>query len=317
MVNETSLFAIYAEAEGHARPLIQLDLSFARLMDDIVVPYQSEQPFFIDGVPVGSNLNPTLTQLAKTRRAVFVEGMDFQLLSIFARTRGMQRLANRADFAVVQIDGFNPRRAIDLALGVEKAIGAKVLRAMILDRDYRSDDELADVRAELSKQGFEVHIHRRKEIENYLLVPEAIQRALEARLKEKARRTGEAQLESADIQPTLNACMDQCRHDVFAQRAAKHSEYKRRTSPHIDQATLNAESSRDFERRWLEPDGREGLVPGKDVLAQVNQVLQATYGVSVTDLQIASQFPKSKVPVDVVELLEALHRFGKTDPPEH
>jgi hypothetical protein len=52
MVNETSLFAIYAEAEGHARPLIQLDLSFARLMDDIVVPYQSEQPFFIDGVPV-------------------------------------------------------------------------------------------------------------------------------------------------------------------------------------------------------------------------------------------------------------------------
>ncbi len=36
---------------------------------------------------LGSNLNPTLTQLAKTRRVVFVEGLDFQILSVFARTR--------------------------------------------------------------------------------------------------------------------------------------------------------------------------------------------------------------------------------------
>lgn len=45
-------YAVYAEAEGHDRPLLQLDLTFARLMDDIVVPYQSDEPFFIDGAPV-------------------------------------------------------------------------------------------------------------------------------------------------------------------------------------------------------------------------------------------------------------------------
>ncbi len=33
---------------------------------------------------LGSNLNPILTQLAKSRRVVFVEGQDFQLLSKFA-----------------------------------------------------------------------------------------------------------------------------------------------------------------------------------------------------------------------------------------
>jgi uncharacterized protein (DUF2344 family) len=54
-------------------------------------------------------LNPTLTQLAKTRRVVFVEGLDFQFLSPLARVRGMQRLANRSDFAVVQTEGFNPK----------------------------------------------------------------------------------------------------------------------------------------------------------------------------------------------------------------
>ena len=63
----------------------------------------------------------------------------------------MQRLANRADFAVVKTEGFNPRRAIDLAAGIEKAVGGKVLRAVVLNRDYRSDAELAEIQAELSR----------------------------------------------------------------------------------------------------------------------------------------------------------------------
>lgn len=50
---------------------------------------------------LGSNLNPTLTQLAKTKRALFVEGEDFALLSAFARKFNYTSLANRSSFAVV------------------------------------------------------------------------------------------------------------------------------------------------------------------------------------------------------------------------
>jgi len=46
------LFAVFAEAEGHNRPLLQLNLTFPRLMDDVVVPYQSNDTFFIDGATV-------------------------------------------------------------------------------------------------------------------------------------------------------------------------------------------------------------------------------------------------------------------------
>lgn len=48
----TQLYGVYAEAKEYNRPLLQLDLTFARLMDDIVVPYQSNKPFFVDGAPV-------------------------------------------------------------------------------------------------------------------------------------------------------------------------------------------------------------------------------------------------------------------------
>lgn len=265
---------------------------------------------------LGSNLNPTLTQLAKTRRVVFVEGLDFQLLSPFARAHGLPRLANRADFAVVKTEGFNPRRAIDLAAGIEKAVGGRVLRAVVLDRDYRSDAELAEIQAELSRNGFKVHIHRRKEIENYLLVPRVLQGALENRLREKARRTGTPVKPAPDIVALLGECMEHFRHDVFAQLLARFSEFKKRSAAHLDQATVNAELSRDFERRWSEPDGRESMVPGKEVLGRLNAKLQDEYGVTITDGQIAGQFSRNTTPADVADLLEMLQRFSATDPPE-
>lgn len=45
-------FAVYANVDGHRSPLLALHLPFGRLLNDIVLPYQTERPFFIDGVPV-------------------------------------------------------------------------------------------------------------------------------------------------------------------------------------------------------------------------------------------------------------------------
>ena len=48
----TEKFAVFAEVEGYPQPLLMLDLSFAKLLDEIVLPYQTVQPFFIDGAPL-------------------------------------------------------------------------------------------------------------------------------------------------------------------------------------------------------------------------------------------------------------------------
>jgi len=261
---------------------------------------------------LGSNLNPTLTQLAKTKRAVFVEGLDFQILAPLARSLGMQRLANRADFAVIQTEGFNPRRAVDLAAGIEKTIGGKVLRAVILDRDFRSDEELAEIRAELNRNGFLAHIHSRKEIENYLLDPEPVRSAVDSRLREKARRAGKGIEPSPDVEAILNECMDYFRHEVFAQQLARYSDFMKRNSGNLDPATVNARFSKEFERRWALPEERLAMVPGKEVLAHLNRKLQERYGIAVTDAQIASRFTRVKLPPDLAQLLDMLDKFSRT-----
>ena len=90
---------------------------------------------------LGSNLNPILTQLAKTRRVVFVEGKDFHILSKFAHKLNAIKVSNRSDFAVVQVKGFNPERVRSLKVGMETTLGGKINAAVIFDRDYRCVEE--------------------------------------------------------------------------------------------------------------------------------------------------------------------------------
>jgi len=46
------LFAVYAVRKSDTTPLIQTHLSFGQLMDDIVMPFESGEMFFIDGAAV-------------------------------------------------------------------------------------------------------------------------------------------------------------------------------------------------------------------------------------------------------------------------
>lgn len=50
--DKKDLFALFAVATDYDKPLILIDLTFAQLIDEIVFPYESNKPFFIDGVPL-------------------------------------------------------------------------------------------------------------------------------------------------------------------------------------------------------------------------------------------------------------------------
>src|SRR3990172_7824965 len=50
--SQPDLFAVFAVRRHETTPLIQTGMTFNRLMDDIVVPFNSEDTFFVDGAPV-------------------------------------------------------------------------------------------------------------------------------------------------------------------------------------------------------------------------------------------------------------------------
>ena len=189
---------------------------------------------------LGSNLNPILTQLAKTRRALFVEGKDFQILSRFARRLNRDQVANRSDFAVIPVEGFNPNKVRDLRQGMETTLGGKVVTGAIFDRDYRSREECSRELKSLKKHCSLARIHQRKELENYLLVPPALERAIKRRIAEQNRRTGEKVFFDENLTDLLSTLTAPLRHKVEARYLARRRSFQKARGGAWGQ-TLNCE----------------------------------------------------------------------------
>src|ERR1700738_3864188 len=92
----------------------------------------------------------------------------------------------------------------------------------ILDSDYHLDDDLAARRADAVARGIEHHIWRRKEIENYLVTPNAVRRLLLSRTKE-ARKVPPV----TDLENVLNDLCDYMKDDVFGKYVEEYLARKR------------------------------------------------------------------------------------------
>jgi hypothetical protein len=262
---------------------------------------------------LGSSVNPILTQLAKTRRVIFVEGTDFQLLGRFARKLGFDRVGNRSDFAVVTVDGFNPERIRSLKAGMEATLGTSVAAAAILDRDYRSAEECRQIVATCETFCDLVVIHDSKEIENFLLVPDAIDRAAASRLADRAKRsTTEVSVKFEPLAlETLLEFANAQRHYVASQYVTSRQRYERSIGSKTFVETLTEGELADFERRWTDGNGIFGIIPGKDALSYVNQRLRDRFDVNVTPTSIVEAMRVTEVQNEVAVLINRLDNFSK------
>jgi energy-coupling factor transporter ATP-binding protein EcfA2 len=260
---------------------------------------------------LGSNLNPTLTQLAKTRRALFVEGKDFQVLSRFARKLNYNQVANRSDFAVIPAEGFNSSKVRDFLAGMETTLGCTVSGGVVFDRDYRSAAECKKEIAALRQCCSLAHIHDRKELENFLLVPEVLDVAIQRRIVERNRRANTALSFTESAREILTVLTEPLRHKVEAQYLARRRTFEKAKSPGIDDSTIDERLMREFDLAWNSITSRMLLVPGKDVLSTLNLHLQNSYGVSLTSALIIDCFNAEQVPVEMQFLIEKIEEFRR------
>ncbi len=259
------------------------------------------QSFF--GV-LGSNLNPTLTQLAKSKRAVFVEGKDFKIVSAFCRKIGYNSLANRSDFAVIPVKGFNPNRVLNFSEGIELTLGTKILKAIVFDRDFRPPEEISQLNKEFNKYASTVHLHSRKEIENFLLVPSVLDRTIEKRIFDRASRNGMNIKFKEDVIDLLMSLSDQMKSRINAQFMSKRGQYLKAANPSLDYATINERMLDEFDELWTDFESRMKIVPGKDLFAKLNEYLQTKYSISITHSLIVNTMRKDEIPSSILDLLK-------------
>jgi len=261
---------------------------------------------------LGSNLNPFLTQVARTKRIVFVEGKDFQLFSRFAAKLGLRAVAMRSDFAVVPTGGFNPSKARAFKEGVEATLDAKVSAALVFDRDYRSDQEVNEELAELDAFCSYAHIHTKKEIENFVLVPEAIERAICRRLTERNGQTEGSTASGIDVGAILSTIAEEFKHEVQAQFLKRQLPFRRSSAKALDDATITADLLARFDSTWRDLDSRLAVVPGKSLLTRLNAYLQENLKINITPASVIDCMHDSEVPEEMRRILNSLEDFTKS-----
>jgi predicted ATP-dependent endonuclease of OLD family len=297
---------IISEADPHEILIVTKKARSAKRVGD---PSQLHAIFDV----LGSNLNPFLTQLARSRRLVFVEGKDFLVVARFATKLGVTSVAMRSNFAVFPTEGFNPTRAKSFREGVEATLGSTVEVAVVFDRDYRSDSEVEVELREIRTFSSYAHIHSKKELENFALVPAAIERAIVKRLAEQNRRTGQELVFAESAVDLLASITNDMKHDVLAQYLKKQHPFSKATNKALDDTTITSGILATFEERWKNLEQRLDLAPGKRVLANLNTRLQESYGLSITINLIIEVMKESEIPQEMKELVASLNDFARDD----
>jgi len=243
-----------------------------------------------------------------------VEGKDFQIIGRFALRQLTQAISNRAEFAVVPVEGFNPERVRNLKAGMEETLGGRIVAAVILDRDYRSDAECESVSAKCSQFCEFVRILQRKEVENFLLVPAAIDRAAKKKVVDRVVRSGISLTYQNQASKLLAEFAETKRAYVAAQMLTARRQFERTNSPYLDETTVVQASLETFDRLWANESTRLNAIPGKEALSAINTRLQELYGITVTATAIVDAMLIEEVPAEMLSLLEMLAKFVATMP---
>jgi energy-coupling factor transporter ATP-binding protein EcfA2 len=242
---------------------------------------------------IGTHFNLRLARVLRTKVAVFVEGDDPKLLRNLAGTIGAQSFVTEGQLTVVPLEGSTNRsRVTGFKWLVENLLESAIIGWIILDRDYRSDEETQALFVELEGAGLRPHIWTRHEIENYVLDPHAI-----------ARRSGAplAWIDNA-LSELRIGMKDEVLPDFLATRQAEAGKGGRAVK------TIVADCLKALNEAWADPRSREIMCPGKELLSHLNQRLQDGGFKSVTALGLSRELRQDEIDDEVKQLLLRVDR---------
>jgi len=209
------------------------------------------------------------------------------------------------DVPNMTIEGWSGfKYAIGSAMLLRNSGGDAITAYCILDRDYYSDAEIRKRYGEAGERNVTLHIWQRKEIENYLLVPEAIHRVLVARAKdielvpdlERIRsKLDEIALELRD------QTVDAIATEIISERRCKLTEANRDARANLD-------------RDWSTPEGRLARVSGKHVFTRISKWATDECGGPVGKMAVLAEMRSQEVPGELRDVLEKIENVEVFDP---
>jgi hypothetical protein len=150
-------------------------------------------------------------------------------------------------------------------------------------------------------------------LENFLLVPEVLKRAVDRRVEERNRRTGGDICFAEDIGKLLISLTEPMRHRIQARYLARRRNFEQSRRSGRDDSTIEEQLLAEFDGDWTDDQIRMLIVPGKETLSTLNSYLQKKYSISLSLTLIVESFHREEVPEEMVQLLHGIDGFRQMD----
>ncbi len=262
---------------------------------------------------IGSIQNITLTQLARTKKILFVEGMsDYKIIRRFAKKLDLKELAAGTDITPFESGGYSSwERVRSFAWGIQNTLGADIQIGAIYDSDYWCEEQGKETLCELKKNLSFAHIHHRKEIENYLIIPAVLGRVLFKLIEDRNRRTDSHISIDQSMDEIIEFVSEKYKIDLQSQYVSKYVDYMESKGSHHDGSTLTATALKNFETKWKSLNDRMAIVSGKKFLKEIRGYIKEKWSVTLTDIRIIDEFQVTEIPQDLKDMIEGLELFRK------
>lgn len=247
---------------------------------------------------IGSVHNIHLARLWSAHCLILIEGDDLKILKQFQNILFPQSAQPFDAIPNMPIGGWGGwNYAVGSSMLLNNAIGESVMAYCILDSDYHTEIEIEKRKLEAKERNVNLHIWSKKEIENYLFVPTAIQRLIQSRIAK-----GTQPPTSKEISEQLGRIAMNMEDEVFDALSNELLSQKRS----LGVGGANKEAREILKRKKEEPDGLLSIVSGKAVVSRLSEWSQTKFGVAFSPTAIVRSMRKSEVHPEMSSVIEAI-----------
>ncbi len=276
--------------------------------DVLVIDRMSERSIYASSIPsvqhvidkIGSVHNLQLARLWTSRRCLFVEGKDLDFLKIIQNIMFPRSHDPIDSLPNIQLGGWGGWNYVFGSKLLLRNAGGDVIRAYCLfDSDYHAEEEIEERYRQAQEREIQLHIWSKKEIENYLIVPDAIQRLISERLPfRQAKPTTREIAQQIDLisEELKDATFDAISAEIHSKnRASGVTAANRRARAIIDTA-------------WISSEGRWSVVSGKSIIASLSAWSQGRFMVSLSPTRILREMKSYEIDPEVRHVMMAIER---------
>jgi hypothetical protein len=249
---------------------------------------------------IGSVHNIHLAKLWNARRCILVEGKDVKLLSELHNVMFPESIEGFSAYPNMPIGGWGGwNYAVGSSMLLKNAGGQSIVVYCILDSDYHTETEIGKRYREAKAAGVQLRIWGKKEIENYLLVPSAIQRLIASRIP---RRKTPPTIEI--IERKLDEICSELKDNILDALSSEILSQDHK----LGAAGANKLARAYIAQSWKTFDGRLSIVSGKEVISKFSKWSQDQFNVSFNASNIARNINDDEIPDEIIEIISAIER---------